>query len=138
MIAMGKPPLKSTKALIKAELVAKAKFQASTLGIQTALIDSLQDMIAKIDPLELAGITATAIVVKNFIQGTEELAKAAKTIVNQMADNLANPTPKAALQAVEMSSGVFSLLALRFPDQAKALNAWLLNEVEGKTGGGAR
>ena len=74
---MGKPPIKSTKALLKAELDTKAKFALSTKGIEAALIDSIN----RIDPLELMAVASGSLVVYDIFKSTPELLAQAKSFV---------------------------------------------------------
>ena len=70
---MGRPPTKSTKALIKAKLTAEAKFYKSNIGREVWLRTQVERVIDKIDPLELAAAIGGTIIVYDIIKGTEEL-----------------------------------------------------------------
>ena len=70
---MGRPPTKSTKALIKAKLTAEAKFYKSNIGREVWLRTQVERLIDKIDPLELAAAIGGTIIVYDIIKGTEEL-----------------------------------------------------------------
>lgn len=65
---MGKPPIKSTKALVKAELEAKAKFELSKKGIEL----SLRKMLDRVDPIEMMAVISGTIVVYDIIKSTPE------------------------------------------------------------------
>lgn len=74
---MGRPPVKSTKALIKAELDAKAKFKLSPKGIESSLIE----MINRIDPIEALAVVSGTFVVYDIFKSTPELLAQAKSFL---------------------------------------------------------
>jgi len=49
---MGKPPIKTTKALVKAKLTAEAKFLKSNIRREMWLRQQLERFLDKIDPVE--------------------------------------------------------------------------------------
>jgi hypothetical protein len=75
---MGKPPVKSTKALVKAKLSAEAKFYKSNEGREVWLRTQVERLIDKIDPIEAAAILSTTVVVHDLINKTNEFTIAAK------------------------------------------------------------
>jgi len=75
---MGRPPVKSTRALVKAKLVAEAKFMNSNIGREVWLRQQVEKLIDKIDPLELVSTVMGAFVVYDLIKSTPELVAQAK------------------------------------------------------------
>jgi hypothetical protein len=76
-LRLGRPAVKSTKALtmarVEGELAAKAKWKNSKKGWETSLRDHIGLMIDKIDPLELVATLGLTMVVYDLIQNSNEL-----------------------------------------------------------------
>jgi len=70
---MGKPPIKSTKALVKAKLTAEAKFYKSNEGREVWLRSQVERLIDKIDPLELMATVCGTFIIYDLIVSTPEL-----------------------------------------------------------------
>jgi len=77
-MTMGRPPVKSTRALVKAKLVAEAKFMNSNIGREVWLRSQVERLIDKIDPLELTATIAGAFVVYDLIKSMPELLAQAR------------------------------------------------------------
>jgi len=75
---MPRPPIKSTKALVKAKLVAEAKFMNSNVGREVWLRSQVEKLIDKIDPLEITATIAGAFVVYDLIKSTPEMLAQAR------------------------------------------------------------
>jgi len=75
---MGRPPVKSTRALVKAKLVAEAKFMNSNIGREVWLRAQVERLIDKIDPLELVATVSGAFVVYDLIKSMPELLAQAR------------------------------------------------------------
>lgn len=70
---MGRPPVKSTKAITKAKLDAELSFNNTKKAKAKALEDAGLRMIDRIDPLELGATLGLSFVVYDLIQNTNEL-----------------------------------------------------------------
>jgi len=70
---MGRPPVKSTRALVKAKLVAEAKFMNSNIGKEVWTRQQIERLIEKIDPLELIAVIGGTVVIYDLIKSIPEL-----------------------------------------------------------------
>jgi hypothetical protein len=70
---MGRPPVKSTKALIKAKLDAETSWENTAKGQKAQLNRSFLRMIDRIDPLELIATVGLTFTVYDLIQNSNEL-----------------------------------------------------------------
>jgi hypothetical protein len=77
VISLGRPPVKSTRALVKAKLEAEAKFKTSEKGLSLALIE----MMDRIDPLELLAVASGTFMVYDIIKSTPELLAQVKQFI---------------------------------------------------------
>jgi hypothetical protein len=89
---VGRPPIKSTRELtktrIKAELQAAAEWGRTETGISATMLEHLGTAIDRIDPIELAAIGATTVVVYDMIKASDDLANALKNAFEK-----SNPYP---------------------------------------------
>ena len=108
---MGRPPTKSTKALIKAKFTAEAKFWKSKVGREVWLRTQVDKLIDKIDPLEAVSVIATTFVVYDLIKSSDELLVAAR-----------NNTIK----------GLWAFLDLTTSDIFNPLYEWIFTSMETK------
>jgi len=78
---LGRPPVKSTKALAGAKLAGEAKFYKSKQGREAWTRAQVERMIDKIDPLELLAVGASTFIVYDIIKSTPEMLAQAKSFV---------------------------------------------------------
>jgi len=114
----------------KAQLEAEAKFKLSELGLTHEMKTALFNMINKIDPIELAAVGATTVVVNNTISGITEFKDSATQIIENKIGNL---TPDAIFEYLMDSVG------LGIPaDYLLGAKKWIYERfIEVSKGGGA-
>ena len=92
---MGRPPIKSTKALtmarVQGELEATRRWKATQAGIASSARDHIGRMIDKIDPVELLGVVGTSLIIYDLLKSTPEFYTAVKTDVAQAWADLFEP-----------------------------------------------
>lgn len=70
---MGRPPVKTERAMIKARLVAEAKFNRSPIGREEWTRHQIEKMLDKVDPIELLAVIGGTFIVYDLIKHTQEL-----------------------------------------------------------------
>jgi hypothetical protein len=70
---MGRPPVRSTKALVKAKLDAEATWKNTAKGRRQIVEDTLFRMVDRIDPIELIASVGLTFAVHQIIVESEEI-----------------------------------------------------------------
>jgi len=71
---LGRPPVKSTKALVKAKLDAEARFDKTALGKEAWSREQIEKMLDKIDPIELMAVISGTVIIYDLIKSLPELS----------------------------------------------------------------
>jgi hypothetical protein len=80
---MGKPPVKSLRALTKAKLLAEARFAKSNVGREVWLRERTAKLIDNIDPLELIASAGLGLTVYDLIKSSPSVMISIKTMVKE-------------------------------------------------------
>jgi len=136
-LRLGRPGVKSAKALeaakVQGQLQAAAKFRKTKAGTEAILMEHLENMVDRIDPMELAAVGVTAIVVKDMLDSVPEF-------VQNIKDKLPTINPDTVLadtvKAFNDSGAVNSNILLSTGVYAgNSVLAWIKSTFQTQTGG---